>query len=81
MVFDPLIGAWRVAYGVIGSIFLLVGVLGTFAEVYLALQGYNLAWLAAVLTVLLAILGGFLIHGVYRGRIRSLGIGRRPPAV
>ena len=80
MIYDELTRGWRIGYGIVGMVLLVVGGVGTLAEVMLAFRGYALAWVAATMTAGLAVLGGFLFQGARRGRIRSLGLGRRPPA-
>lgn len=75
MRYDQLTRGWRIAYGIIGSVVLLIGVAGTLTEVVLARHGFHLAWVAALITAGLAVLGGYLFVAVRAGRIRSLGLG------
>jgi hypothetical protein len=79
MRYDQLTRGWRIAYGIVGSILLPVGVVGTLAEIYLALHGFPLAWIAALIAVGLAVLGAYLLIAVRAGRIRSLGLGGPRP--
>jgi len=80
MIYDELTRAWRIGYGITGLLLIAGGAIGTLAEVLWGLWGYSLAWIACVLTVALIALGVFLAHAAFKGRIRSLGIGRKPPA-
>jgi hypothetical protein len=73
--YDQLSRAWRIAYAILGSFFLLGGSVGAIGEVAWGLRGYVLAWPAAAIAAALAVLGGYLLYAVRQGRIRTLGIG------
>ena len=79
MAYDELTRGWRIGYGIAGIVFTIVGGVGTVVELILALDGYILAWIAALMTAGLATLGVFLLMSVRKGRIRTLGLGRKSP--
>ena len=81
MVYDRLTGSWRILYGIMGSVLLIVGLIGILAEIALALNGYPLAWLGAVVAGFMAFVGGRFLLAVRRGRVRTPDIGGRPAAV
>ena len=80
MSYEILSPTWRIIYGVAGALGFGVGALALPVEVWWALHGAPLAWLAVPLLAPVVVVGWFLLRAAVRGRVkqRNLVIGRRP---
>ena len=63
---------WRIAFWVFGAVLLVGGMLGVATEIWWALHGAPLAWVAAVQMLATGAAGAWVLRAARRGRVRRL---------